>query len=74
MHDQALPGLDVSGFYLLLWTAYYPSRVTDPRQVENRFPATRFLGIVCLPIDPTYRFLHSRHDQLISVCVQAKCD
>uniref|UniRef100_A0A669D8A2 FAT atypical cadherin 3a n=1 Tax=Oreochromis niloticus TaxID=8128 RepID=A0A669D8A2_ORENI len=32
MHGQELSFLDVSGFYLLLWPAYYPSRVPDHRQ------------------------------------------
>lgn len=32
IHCEELPSLNVSGFYFLLWTAYYPGREPDHRQ------------------------------------------
>lgn len=35
MHGKVLPSLDISGFYLLFWLAYYLSRMFDDQVITD---------------------------------------
>lgn len=50
MHGKEFPLLDVSGFYLLLWPAYYPSRAPDHRQGEGVDSLDVVLAIQLTPL------------------------